>query len=203
MKTERTPILALLALGLLTAFPAGAHGGPAGLDKRISIDLAGAAAADVFDSFGSILDVQVALDPALEGEVTIQLSDVSVRTTLTAMCEMLDCRWALEEGPPQRLVIKEDNGKDEDIHDGGEEEPPGTLDTRVSLSLRDAPAEQVLRSFAEIGGWKLVLEKPTVTIELDDTPVAIALDEVCAQIRCRWQLDTASEEGVLRVDRLD
>ena len=190
-------IATLTGLVFILAGAALAHSGPAGLGKRIDLDLVGAAAVDVFHSFGDITGAEVVLDPALQGEVTIRLSDVSVGTTITALCEMLGCKWDLEEGSPRRLVVKA--GTPEEARPAAEE-PKGDLDTRVSLSLADAPAEEVLESFAEIGRWKFQFDKPKVTIELRDAPVSEALDEVCAQIGCVWSLDEAGGAGVLRIE---
>ena len=49
----------------------------------------------------------------------------------------------------------------------------------ISLSLRDAPLPEVLRSFAQIAGFSLVLDpripQGTVTVELKDVPWDLAL----------------------------
>ena len=141
---------------------------------------------------------QTSLDPDLEGEVTVQLTDVSARTTMNAVCEMLNCKWWITEGPPRRLRVK-------NLGATGPEatEPAGDLDTEVSLSLEDAPVEEVFKSFAQVGNWKLNLQKPTVSVELADTPIRQALDEVCAQVDCTWSLDMTGDRGVLRIEWVD
>ena len=49
----------------------------------------------------------------------------------------------------------------------------------ISLSLRDAPLPEVLRAFAQIAGFNLVLDpripQGTVTVELKDVPWDLAL----------------------------
>ena len=65
------------------------------------------------------------------------------------------------------------------------------------------PTEEVFKSFASIGRWKLSLDKATVSIELVDTPIADALDAVCAQIDCVWSLDELGDEAVLRIDWIE
>ena len=49
----------------------------------------------------------------------------------------------------------------------------------ISLSLRDAPLPEVLRAFAQIAGFSLVLDpripQATVTVELKDVPWDLAL----------------------------
>ena len=97
MKTRTWALMTVLGLvAALAVVPAVADEKSAGLDGRIQLSLAGAAATDVFTSFGSIAGVEVDLDPALEGELTIELSNVTARTTLDDLCEMLVCKWWIE-----------------------------------------------------------------------------------------------------------
>jgi len=117
---------------------------------------------------------------------------------MNAVCEMLSCKWWITEGPPRRLKVKTLGAISSEAT-----RPAGSLDTAVSLSLLDSPVEEVFRSFAKIGHWKLILEKPTVSVELQDTTVRQALDEVCAQVDCIWSLDQAGDRGVLRIDWID
>ncbi len=183
---------------LLTAFvtPLAAEDEAFDFNFRINLELAGAEATDVFKSFAALVNAEADLDPELAGEVTIQLNNVSTRTTLNAVCEMLSCEWWMEDGSPRRLVVRAQG-----TADSGATEAAGSLDTTVSLSLVDAPAEEVLKSFASIGRWTLVQEKTTVSVELADTPIREALDQVCSQVGCSWSLDEA--EGVLRIDWMD
>jgi type II secretory pathway component HofQ len=52
----------------------------------------------------------------------------------------------------------------------------------ISLSLRDAPLPEVLRAFAQIAGFSLVLDpripQGTVTVELKDVPWDLALHTI-------------------------
>ena len=183
---------------LVTAIETPAEDEPFDLDKRISLELAGAPAVEVFSSFAALVSAEPDLDPELEGKVNIQLTDVSARTTMNAVCEMLSCKWWITEGPPRRLRVKNLRAASSEAT-----RPAGNLDTAVSLSLTDAPVEEVFKSFASIGHWELILEKPTVSVELDDTPIRQALDQVCAQVDCTWSLDQAGDLGVLRIDWSD
>lgn len=194
MRTRTWILLAVLAIA--PTVTAQAHeGAGSGLDKRIDLSLAGAAATDVLTSFGAIAGMEVELDPELEGQVTIELSNVTARTTLDVLCEMLDCKWWLEDGPPQRLRVKANAGALSQAN-----QPRGTLDTQVSLALAAAPAEDVFESFASIGGWKLEMERPLVTVEFEDVMIRDALDIVCRAVECTWKLDQVGGEGVLRIE---
>ena len=195
MAELRMPCI-LLTLTLLAAALPAADSRTA-LEERITIELADAQAKDVFGSFAAILDGRVELDPAVSGRLTIQLREVSVGTVLTALCEMLACEWSLkpgtdEEGPTLRVRPL-----------AAREEAPteaGTLATPVTLSLDGAPQQQVFNSFATILGAELDLDwEQRVTIELRETPLSQALDEVCAQLGCSWQLDEGGESRELRV----
>ena len=182
----------LLALALSVA-PLAADDQP-GLDKSLDLDLAGAAAADVLSSMASVLGAELELDPAVRGDVVIKLKQVSARTTLDALCDMLDCAWDLDG---DRLVVKSRAAAKE------AEARRGDLDTPVALSLAGASVRHVLESFAGIGGWKLDYGEPEITIELQDVPVREALTEVCVQAGCVWTLDAVGDGGVLRIEWLE
>jgi hypothetical protein len=189
-------VVAILIAAL--AAPAAAQDEPFDLDLRINLQLAGAPAVDVFKSFAAMANAEPDLDPGLEGEVTIQLTSVSARTTMNAICEMLSCKWWFEDGSPRRLMVRSQKATSSVV-----KESSLILDTPVSLSLRDAPVEEVFKSFASVGRWALVMEKTTVSVELDNTPIRQALDEVCAQVNCVWALDEAGGQATLRVDWVD
>jgi type II secretory pathway component HofQ len=58
------------------------------------------------------------------------------------------------------------------------EEPPRWRGERIDLSLRDADLVEVLRSFARLGDFDLVVDprvKGSVTVELKDVPWDLAL----------------------------
>ena len=81
------------------------------LDLRINLELSGAAAVDVFESFAALVSAEPSIDPDLVGEITIQLNNVSTRTTMNAVCEMLGCKWWIEDGSSLQL-----EGKTVDSH---------------------------------------------------------------------------------------
>lgn len=174
-------------------------GGIAELEQPFTLELAGARAADVFASFAAILEAELELDPAVEGEVTIELREVSLATSLEAVCEMLECSFAFDPGPPRRLIV----GKGWVTTARRKAPSFGDLDTPIDMELRDAPVRRILESFASIGGWGLDLAEPKVTIDVRSTPVREALDEVCRQAGCAWSLDESVGRGILRVEWLD
>ncbi len=75
------------------------------------------------------------------------------------------------------------------------------LGEAVSLSLKDAPAGDVLKSFAKILGAEPDLDPAvsgTVTVELATVSLSQAMDTVCRNLGCRWDLLPA-HPPVLRI----
>lgn len=179
---------ALLALAL-PARPAETTKGPVDLAQRISLDLVEAAPADVFASFGKVLDVEVQLDAAVTAPVTIRLRNVSVATSLQAVCESIECRWRFESGrlaihprpaaglapsaPPTRTPL------------------PATSEEPISLSLRGARLADVLRSFGKI--LEVEIE---VAPEVADAPISLELQNVAARQAFQAVLNLAGAEAV-------
>ena len=65
------------------------------------------------------------------------------------------------------------------------------LDTRISMAVRDAAADDTFRTFAKLMGTEAVVDpalKGKVTVELKNVRVRTLLDAVCESIGCRWDL---------------
>ena len=76
-----------------------------GLDMKINMSLAGAAAADVLSSFASILEAEAVLDLELgDSEITIELSEETVAAAIDRVCEQLGCRWSVERNSTGRIL---------------------------------------------------------------------------------------------------
>jgi type IV pilus assembly protein PilQ len=77
----------------------------------------------------------------------------------------------------------------------------GDGEARISLDLKDAPIEDVMRVLSEVGGFPLVMDHVppcTLTLKLTDVRWLQALD--LAQRAC--SLDRQEEGGVIRVATL-
>ncbi len=200
--------LLLLSLAAPAATLAGESAATEPLAKRISLDLVDAKASDVFNAFSSILEIPVAIaDRDLEkAPVSIRLKEVKAATALTAVCESIGARW---ERQGERLVVR--------VDPDGPGAPPAAaahaaastdarLEEPLNLDLKDAAAQDVLRTFAKILSAELEMDERfsniPITIELIEIPARRALDEICTAIRCRWEL-TAGEEPTLVVTPLD
>lgn len=75
------------------------------LDEPIDLKVTKAQAADVLGTFGEILGVDVDIEDAVGGELTLDLEGIPVRAALEAVCKKLRCRWHIEEGARRRLVF--------------------------------------------------------------------------------------------------
>jgi len=162
-------------------------------DERIDIKLTGAAAGEVFRSFGQLTGMQAVVDPALRGQISIVLEHVRVRTALDAACESLDCRWEVQEGPPRKLVVSALSGKNQ--------KPAKTVPTdRIDLKVTKAEVRDLLKTFGEMVNAEVDLDPSLagkVTLELENIPWNEALDTVCRQAGCDWSL-SEGEKKVLK-----
>ena len=185
-----------LTIALLILTPTAALADEAKLDEPISLVLVDAVAADVLSSFAAFLEVEVALDPAIDGRLTIQLEEVSVRTAMQAACESLRCRWQLEAGTlsftpaPARAPRPDGDGA------------RASAFQPIDLELKDAGAAEFFHSLAQILEVDLVLD-PAVrgkfSIALDNAGLEEVLREVCRELDCRAGLVTSAEGRTLEV----
>lgn len=76
------------------------------LDEPIDMELRDADLHQTLAAFASITGLEVEVDDALDGRVTIHLQDTPVRQALDAVCDVQDCHWELvetEDGPVLRF----------------------------------------------------------------------------------------------------
>lgn len=170
----------LLGAGAALAEPADLQGK---LDARIDMGLSKAAPDDVFRSFAKLLGAEAVIDPAVKGQVSIELHNVRVRTQLDAVCESIGCRWSLEPGSPPKLRVLP-------VPAAGQGKPrPSALRDPIDLKVTKADGQDLLRTFGEIMGAELAVDpgiKGELTLNLENTPVDQALDAVCQALGCEW-----------------
>jgi type II secretory pathway component GspD/PulD (secretin) len=192
----RAPRLVLTLTLALLAVPFAARellAAPPALDERIDIQLQGAAAGDVFKSFGQLTGMEAVVDPALRGQISIVLEHVRVRTALDAACDSLYCRWEIQPGPPPKLVVSALPGRNP--------KPAKTVPTDpIDLKVTKAEVRDLLKTFGEMVSAEVDLD-PTlagkVTLDLVNTPWNEALDTVCQQVGCDWSF-SQGEKKVLK-----
>jgi type II secretory pathway component GspD/PulD (secretin) len=209
--------LATVLAMLLSGFAAAAA--ESDLDKRITLKLENAPVQKIFDIYRQILEVELDLDPTIDGDITISFENITVRTSLNAACESAGCRWELLAGDPGLLRVDRDDqaaGRDEKPRSGPRLQHLGgdnatlelssgeLLERPVSLELQKADATSVLKLTAEVIGAKLLVDKSlegeTVSVNVSGMALSTVLDTLCTQLRCVWNL-TEGDPPVLEVDQ--
>jgi hypothetical protein len=187
--------ISTLALAFLLSGPAVAAADDL-LDRRITLDLKDADLRMVLGLYEEILEVGVKIDPSIGREISITFEDITVRTSLNAICESARCRWELIDGNPATLRFDLDNGElDEPATPPAEavaHDKRYLLESPVSLELVEADAPVVLDVAAKLIGAKLLLDRnlqgETITVNASGVPLSTILDSTCADLGCRWTL---------------
>jgi hypothetical protein len=218
--------VALLAL-LVPARPAAADLGEMKhrfSSERIDLSLDDADVVKVLDIYQRLLGVEVRLQCAEERRVTITFSNLSVRTSLDAICESAGLVWSLEEGEPP--VLRVDCGPPPPPRPAKADKPapgPGQgmvavpraaakgggdpLAQTVSIELQDADLADTLAMVGRLVGGSgrmrlvvdLALSGRTVTVKAEKTTLRELLDTVCAQAGARWELAPDPPPPTLKV----
>jgi type II secretory pathway component GspD/PulD (secretin) len=68
------------------------------LDSAIDLKVTKADARELLQTFGQIMGVEVSLDPAITGKVSLELEKTPVRQALDTVCLSLGCDWEMSDG---------------------------------------------------------------------------------------------------------
>jgi type II secretory pathway component GspD/PulD (secretin) len=188
-------------VGAMAQTTAPALAAPPGLlDSKVELAVKEANPEELFETLGKLMGAEVVLEPGLTGKVSIELHNVRVRTILDALCESVGCQWTLDSlaRPPKLRVTP---GRTEPRPDplGKHALPKEPIDLRVT----DAEVQDLLQTFGQILGGKAVVDpaiQGKVSLDLQDTPLDLALNAVCMAAGCDWSYDAAAR--VLRVTPL-
>ena len=198
-RTIQCALVLFAILGFVSADPIGASSAD-DLDERLDIELIGASAEDVFKSMAQILgDLELDLDPEVaDRDVTISVRQVSIRTTLTAICESISCRWYLGTGGAGRLGVV-DAGERAELDLSHEAQ----LQERVSLELKGAGFVDVAKAMGNILEVPIHVDEPlteqSVSISLHETRLEVILDRLCSMAGCRWELVEGEDSAPILV----
>jgi type II secretory pathway component GspD/PulD (secretin) len=66
------------------------------LDEPIDVKVTAADARSMLKTFGSLMSAEVTIDPAVKGEVSLNLQSVPVRKVLDAICQAVSCSWSYD-----------------------------------------------------------------------------------------------------------
>lgn len=186
--------------------------------ERISLNLKDAHAKNVLGLYKDLLGVTVDYQCAEDEQISISFEEITVRTSLSAICESAGLAWSLVPGTPATLRITcapaEPQGETRRrlikvVESGGPPKPGepearaevkvrktmdagGQKDIAVSISLKVAELADSMKMAARLLDAKLVmdsaLEGKKVTIKMDEVPIRQFLDAVCKQAGATWQL---------------
>jgi type II secretory pathway component GspD/PulD (secretin) len=184
---------AITALALLT-LPGAVRADGEALDRKVDVALADSAPDQAFAGLAKMIGLESAVEPGLDGKVTVRLQNVRMRTVLDAVCESIGCTWSVVPGTPAKLRIlplAERSARKAVV-----------LDAPIDLKVTKADVREVLQTFGQIMSAAVELDPQIsgkVSLELDNIPVGKALDAVCAAAACDWKLDGDGERSVLRI----
>jgi type II secretory pathway component GspD/PulD (secretin) len=185
-----------IALSALAA-PRPAHADGDTLDRRVDVALAESAPAEAFDGLAKMVGLDAAVDPGLDGKVTVRLENVRMRTVLDAVCESIGCRWDVTAGSPAKLHIQP-------LPEGPARKKTA-LKEPIDLKVKEANVLEVLQVFGQMLSADVEIDPRLaggkVTFELDNIPCGQALDKVCASAGCTWKLETDGQKPVLRITK--
>ena len=175
-------------------FGSSSSAAPAEQFEPVSIDLAEASLERVLWLFADMADAELRLSTEVERrKLTIRLDRAAWTTALDALCQTAECQWSLQSGHPRILSVEPSAEGEAGF------KPPGQ---RISMTLRDAHAHEVLSSFGRIlqvaTDIDPQLEGP-VSITLERVAASTALDALCENLGCAWQLTPEEDPQTLLV----
>lgn len=169
------------------------------LDERIDIELKAADGHELLQSFGQILKAKtVRIDPAITGNVTIELHYTRVRTVMDAVCDNLGCRWRFDDG-----VLTFERDPDYTLPAVSAQPAADPLGQPIDLALEDASIRDVLEAFGRIADMKVEIApevQGTMSVEIHGQPARAALEQICREHDFLCEINISDTEGnLLRV----
>lgn len=194
---NRKLLFALAAAAALTllAVPGTLRADGDVLDRKVDVALADSSPNQAFKGLAGMIGLDSAVEPGVDGKVTVRLQNVRMRTVLDAVCESIGCRWSVDPGQPAKLHIFPLASK------GASAPKALSLNEAIDMKVTKADARQVLQTFGQILSAEVDLDPKiagTVTFELDNVPCSEALDKICAMVGCTWKVDGSGKAPVLR-----
>ena len=161
--------------------------GAAEESDRITLKLKSAPAREVFSALAKIQELELELDPTVEGELTLSFERVTADTMMDALCENVGCAWSRQVDPAVLSVSKTATPP----HLDGQPTASERLGERISIDLKEADVREVLSSLARALEAEAELPEEVrgaITLKLEEAAIGEALDGVCEQVFLRWSL---------------
>jgi type II secretory pathway component GspD/PulD (secretin) len=178
------------------------------LGKKITLNLKDASAKDVFRIYEDLMSVKLEYACGEDRKVTFAFDNVTVETSLNALCESAGLRWKVLDGDPATLRIDCDSPSSaKDLTPVAVHEPEGQhvkhFSYKTDVFLEDAELENFLRTVAKLLDAKLLVDRSVggqkISLNMQKATVEEILDAACAQADARWSLKEGKER-LLTVD---
>ncbi len=152
-------------------------------EQPIDLELEQASLVETLQSFAGISGCRLDVDPDVEGSVTLALESTPWRQVLDRICvdHALNCE--LLAGEPPVLRVRSTHAAT------GAAARPGYAQA-IDMSLKAADLRQTLQAFGMISGIEVIVDDAvtgTLTIEVQDTPWTVVLEEACHLSGCRLE----------------
>lgn len=204
--------LALLALAAGLAAATAVQAQKPTLDSRLDVRFEATPVADVLRHIVSGLGLELQLEPAVQGPVTLWVTHVSARTALNVVCESVGCSWRVSGN---RLVVEQSNrgvtgsGRVAIVsgQNAGGKATSMAIDLGarfkrplpVDMQFQDVPVSAVLRAMSDVVGLEITADEPLastrVTLTSTEKTVEDALKAIVSQARGSGAMFTIRSAG--------
>jgi hypothetical protein len=223
MKLTRRTLIPAVCLILCLPYCAWAADS-ARLEKKITLNLKEASVKDLFRVYEDLLGVKLDFACAEDKKITFAFENITVKTSLDALCESAGLQWRILEGDPPTLRIDCGSGSTasplapvaEPKPGGAALEQAGKIKVyepegakgehppyKIDVFLEDADLEKVLGMIAKLMNAKPLVDHSIggrkISINLKRASLEEVLDAACRQAKAQWHL-REGEERLLIVD---
>jgi len=149
-------------------------------DQPIDITLRSAGLVETLQSFANISGSELDIDPEVQGKVTIKAHGTPWREVFDSICREHQLNCEILSGEPAVLRVRTtDSAFGAAAHCGYAE--------GIDLSLKGADLRETLQIFGVIADREVIVDDDvsgSVTIEMQDAPWTVMLEEVCNLSGC-------------------
>ncbi len=178
-----------LVLAAMLGFVTTTAWAQAALGSRTSIDVSAANPQDVFASLAKTLECTLDIQAELQGPVTLKVSNITVRTALTALCESLGCGWSIEGGSlrirPARTTVRLKGPVTRAPRKTSALLEKFKRNTGPGVRFDNTPVRDVLAALSKIADMEITADEPlasqAITVDLSNRGIDAALKELLKQ----------------------
>ncbi len=171
-------LAAILIASFLTPVATAAQIDP---DQPIDLELERASLVETLKSFASISGSRLDVDPAVGGSVTLALERTPWRQVLDRICSDHQLNCELLSGEPPVLRVRSTEGAEGAAAQSGYAQA-------IDMWLKGGDLRETLQAFGMIGGIEVIVDDAvsgTLTIEIQDAPWTVVMEEACNLSGCR------------------